>query len=397
MRFETEDTIKAQSELATTVKIVRDFDWDHIREQWREWVQEPVADPDLFRILHPWDASAVTPYVVALYDQGCPQAILIGRNQRARFDIRVGPSRIQPTARIINFVYGGALGNLSTNHCRRLILEVLRSLREGEADVASFTGIQTQSALYKQLLECPGLLSRDHVPVVVNRWGTVVPANPEDIYRRFSSHRRLEVRRKMRKFAASFTGTLELKCFRDPTDLPYAVRDVEEVAKKSFQRTLANGFIDSDSSRQWLLALATERMLRCFILYAHNTPIAFWIGCLYKGIFHGNYMAHDPEYNRHSPGVFLMMEVLEGFCTQRNADVVSYIDFGVGDFPYKTWMCDDKFEQADLHIFASTFKGLCLNAVRTPLVALDRAARKTAAHAGVLDRIRKLRRAVAQR
>jgi Acetyltransferase (GNAT) domain len=397
VQFETDKTIKARSRSLSTVKIFRDFDWDDIREQWREWAQEPVSDPDMFRTMNPWHSDAVTPYVLALYDEDCPEAILIGRNQQARFHIKVGPSRIQLPARIINFIYGGALGDLCPHNCRLLILEVLRSLREGEADVATFTGIPARSALYQQLLACPGLFGRDHVPDVVNRWGTAVPENPEDLYRRFSSHRRLEVRRKMRKFAASFAATFKVRCFHDPADLPSVVRDVEEVAKKSFQRTLGSGFIDSPSSRQWLSALAKGRILRCFILYINHTPVAFWIGSLYKGVFHGNYMAHDPKYSRHSPGVFLMMDVIEGFCTRRNADVVSYIDYGIGDFPYKTWMCDDKLEQADLHIFASTFKGLYLNAVRTPLAALDRVARKTAANAGVLDQIRKLRRAAAQR
>jgi len=397
VQYETEKMIKPRSGSSSRVKIFRDFDWDEIREEWREWAQEPVSDPDLFRTINPWHPEAVTPFVLVLYDEDCPEAILIGRNQQARFDIKVGPSRIRPPARIIHFVYGGALGDLCAHNCRQLTLEVLRLLREGEADVASFTGIQTQSALYRQLLERPGLLGRDHVPDVVNRWGTAVPKNPEDLYRRFSSHRRSEVRRKMRKFAASFAGTLEVKCFRDRADLPSVVRDVEEVAKKSFQRALGNGYIDSPESRQWLLALAMQGMLRCFILYVHDAPVAFWIGSLYKRIFHGNYMAHDPAYNRHSPGVFLMMDVLERFCTQQDTDVVSYIDFGTGDFPYKTWLCDDKFEQADVHVFAGTFKGLYLNAVRTPLAVLHWAVRKTATNAGVLDRIRKLRRAAAQR
>jgi hypothetical protein len=86
---------------------------------------------------------------------------------------------------------------------------------------------------------------------------------------------------------------------------------------------------------------------------------------------------------------------MEQFCAQRTGDRVSYIDFGIGDFPYKTWLCDDQFEQATVHIFARSRKGIYLNALRTPLAAFDQTVRRGAARFGMLNGIRKLRRAVA--
>lgn len=357
---------------------------------WKAQQETPDVQFNLYRksCSHRGDAN---PYIVVIYRGREPSAILIGKVRRKSFSWPIGFWKLSAKANFIEFPRGALLGDSSPASCKVLIATVLRDLCEGLADVARFKGLTAESELYQQATRIPGLLSRDYVPHTMTRWGTTIPSNVEAIYKRFSSHRRSEIRRKIKKLYTDFPGGISVRRFDDSHGLERMIRDVEHVAAVSHQRSIDSRFADSTYMSGLLKEQIEENIVRCFVLYIEERPIAFWVGVLFDSTFYGRYMAHDPEYNYYSPGIFLTMNVIERFCEGRE-DRVTYVDYGTGDYPYKEWLCDCKHQESFVHLFAPNLSGFLLNSFRTPMVAIDHAARGLASRVNLLHQARKLRR-----
>src|SRR6266404_9117806 len=105
------------------------------------------------------------------------------------------------------------------------------------------------------------------------------------------------------------------------------IRDVEDVAKKAWQRLRGGGFIGTEHMRKRLHLAGCKGWLRAYILYVENRPCAFSLGTLYGDTFYWDFTGYDPQYDRYSPGVFLFMRMLEDLCPQS----VKLVDFGFGE------------------------------------------------------------------
>jgi SAM-dependent methyltransferase len=378
---------------SVAVRLFRTFEGIcELRGPWKAWQRVHDVDFELYEKIRSWDGVEVSPYVIVLYDNERPVTILVGKVGKNDLSWRTGFWTLKPKANVIEFPRGSLLGDSRVENCRVLVDAIIRGLGRGHGDVAVFKGLESGTTFCNEALKTPGFISRDHVARWRTHWGMTVPSSLEAFYLRFSSHRRSEIRRKMRTFLAACSDGLSIRLFRDPIELEVMVGHLETVANKSFQRRLGGGFRDSEHIRELLRAQAERGLLRCFVLFNRETPIGFWLGLRYGVTFSGQYMAHDRAYNRFSPGIFLTMKVIEQFCGAAADERVSFIDYGTGDYPYKEWLCDQKHKEAFVHVFAPTFKGALLNALRTPAVASDKVARDLAARANLLNRARKIQR-----
>jgi CelD/BcsL family acetyltransferase involved in cellulose biosynthesis len=105
--------------------------------------------------------------------------------------------------------------------------------------------------------------------------------------------------------------------------------------------------------------------------------------------FYGEYVGYDPEYRLLSPGMFVMLNVIETFCNGTSGDTVREVDFGFGNAEYKSALCNSSSVEASVFVFAPTLKGIRLNLIRTATRMLDQVARKTIARANWLQKIKK--------
>ena len=124
---------------------------------------------------------------------------------------------------------------------------------------------------------------------------------------------------------------MKVSCYREPGELDDVIPQVEEIAKKTYQRGLGVGFQDTEEIRRRLRFCAEKGWLRVYVLHLGDLPCAFWIGTLYHGCFCSDYLAFDPNFGAYSPGTFLLMKVVEEFCGAG----VKEIDFGPGEGRYK--------------------------------------------------------------
>jgi Acetyltransferase (GNAT) domain len=373
------------------IRIARDFaEVETLRDAWSRWPGHRDSEIDFYLMILRSYPEVLRPHVIALYRNGQPEAILIGRLEEKKLAFRVGYLTLfRPKARCLDFIYDGLRGNASPENTEILFREVMNCLEGGEADLALLEFVPIDSVLYRFSQTLPGFLGRDRSPSQTGHESLKLPANIEELYKRMSSKRRSEVRRKAKKFVAQAAGGINIVCYRQPEQLDRLFQDVEEIAKKTYLRGLGTGFEDNPLVRARLELCARKGWLRAYVLYIGDRPCAYWIGMLCGKTLYGEYVGYDPEYRLLSPGMFVMLNVIETFCNGSSGDVVREVDFGFGNAEYKSALCNSNSVEASVFVFAPTFKGLRLKLIRSATRVADQVARKAVGRGNWLQKIKK--------
>ena len=153
------------------------------------------------------------------------------------------------------------------------------------------------------------------------------------------------------------------------------MRDVENVAQRSYQRGLGVGFSETPFVEARLQFEARKGWLRAYILYLDEKPCAFWIGSLRNQVFLSDFLGFDPAYAEYSPGQYLLTKALEETCGGTRDGLVTRIDFGLGDASYKERLSNHCYEEAPVYIFAPRIKAVGVNALRSAAGATNRSAK----------------------
>jgi hypothetical protein len=393
--YGTPSVLPIANEAVSTEASIRTFrstsEIQEIRSIWTAWQHHPNSDLDFFQVILRSRPVILRPHVIVLYRGQRPHAMLIGRIEEKKVGFKIGygtPFKVR--ARLLTFIYAGLLGRPSTEDCEVMVREILTSLRQGEADAALLANLNVDSPLFRCATRVPGFWARDLLPVPQTHWSMTLPASVDELYRRMPEHHRAEIRRKAKKLVSTYKGRVTISSFRDRGEVDRMVRDVEDVARKTYQRGLGVGFSDNEEMRQRLRLDAQIGRLRGYLLYIAEQPCAFWIGSQYGETFHGEYVGYDPAYGKHSPGMFLTMRVIDELCRSNGGEKVREIDFGFGDAPYKNLLADRKWQEASVYIFGPTLTGVGLNLLRRPAIAVDRIARGVLERTNLLARVKKL-------
>jgi len=236
-----------------------------------------------------------------------------------------------------------------TDKYAELLTENLsQSLERREADVACFRYIEIKSTLAIHISSAPRLCG-DFLVAPHLHWFCDRKAG-ESFLACLSQNERAQQRRRERKIARSFKESrIE---FFSAGQIAQLVQDAEEVAKTSYQRRLNVGFSDTSEIRARLEYDAMKGWLAGYMLYLDEKPCAFWIGSLRNRVFLSNYLGFDPAYERYSPGMYLMMKVMESLSIETRCFTADRIDFGVGDAVYKRRLSNRNRKEALLNVFA---------------------------------------------
>jgi Acetyltransferase (GNAT) domain len=369
------------------IRVVRTVEEiEQIRDVWSNFQRHPNADIDFYLLVCRIRPEILRPHVIVLYREGRPEAMLVGRLVRGTIDLSVGYGKmLKMPARLLTVVCGGLMGNLSSENGQALVAEVSKALRHDEADAALFNFVRTDSTVYPVILGSPGRMHRDYWPAEQPHWSMKLPNSIEAVYGEMSGDHRKELRRMERKLLADYSGDVKVRSLREVSDLDSMFRDLEEIAKRTYQRGLGAGFADSPEMRQRFRLEAEKGWLRSYILYVGGKPCAFWVGTLYKGTFHSGFMGYDPGYQRYSPGSVLQVKVLEDFCQ----DGIRELDFGLGDAMYKQRFANCSWQEGSAYIFAPTFAATAINTLRIPTMFLDRMLRKVLERTKLLAKVKK--------
>ena len=363
-----------------------------IREVWESWPGNRDSEMQSYLTFVRTNPGTLRPHVLAVYRGGRPDAILVGRIDQGQIRCRLGYLGMGFGARIMCFVYGALRGNPCPENCELLVNEILRSLSLGEADAAYLNFLRRGSDFYRLGTKKPSLWCGGHMRMTQRHFAATLPSTVEAFYGGLSYASRQKAKQKQRKLLKAFGGNVRMRCFRDMTDLESLIQDVEQVAKKSYQRGLGVGFMDSPETRKQLRFKAERGWLRAYILYIADRPCAFWVGDLNQSTFGSDYMGYDPEFEKYSPGMYLILKVIESFC-DGNREGVTEVDFSPGEAQWKEVLSNREWEEEAIYIFAPSIKGISLNLVRSFVSGIDQAAKKVLASTNLLQRIKKRWRA----
>jgi CelD/BcsL family acetyltransferase involved in cellulose biosynthesis len=360
---------------------------EEIRQIWSGWPSHRDSEID-FCLDFAWAREEVIrPHVVVIYRDGHPDAMMVGRLERSRLRSKIGYLRLPGIpARVLNFSYGGLLGNPSAENVDAIVKAILTALREGEADMALLDHVRLDSILHDHALRASGFATRDHAIKPELHCFMALPATVDELYRGFSQGLRAEVRRKKKKVLADFGQSVEIRCYRREEEVELAAPALEEVARSTYQRGLGVGFQDTEQMRMRLRFCARKGWLRIYLLLIAGKPCAFWIGTLYNQSFVSDYNSYDPKFRDYSIGTYLLAEVVEKFCQEG----VRNIDFGFGQAEYKERFGNSRVDEGSICIFSPGLKGIALNALRTSTGAVDAFARKVLHDTNLLPKMKRL-------
>lgn len=372
-----------------TVRVLRTIsEVEEIRPSWGSWQGNPDADIDFYLSFFRAGTEIVRPHVIVVYRGGIPDAILVGRIDRRVMDFRIGYARFGPKANILFFVAGALRGNPTFENSELFVQEICRSLSRKEADVAYLNLLRIDSDLFKLAKKIPGFARRDHFCVIQPHFTTIIPKSSDEFYRSMGPKTRQEVRRKQQKLEKDISGPIRIRCFREVAEFDEAIAEAEQVAKKSYLRGLGVGFDVSPQTKAALRVKAQKGWLRTYVLYAADRPLAFWMGDFLEGTFGGNFTAYDPDIARYSPGMYLMTKVIEDFCNAKEAEV-TMIDFGPGGAPYKASLGKHDADEAPVHIFSRSLKGVELNLLRSLTAGIHEPMKRALEKTKLLAKIKK--------
>jgi hypothetical protein len=368
-----------------------------VRDIWEKWQTHPNADVDHYITVLSTLGNETSPRIFVLYRNDIPVAMLLGRCETQRFSVRLGYTELFPgTLRHLIFIYGGFMGENSLENCSLLIRAGYDCLRQGEAQVAFFSGINLDSPLFRAATKSQSFMFRDHLPQVQTHHCINVPESWDEFNRKLSSKLRKNLASQKRKLEQDFPGTVDIHCFQQRHELDEMFAAVEEVAKTTYQRGLGVGFSDTLLTRRRLSLQAGSGLLRAYVLYLQGTPSAFLVGTLYQRTFFLDYMGYDAGVRNYSTGTYLLRSVIQNFCNDTEHSVDT-IDFGLGDAEYKSKFSDLRFQEASVCLFAPTLQGAGINLFRTVAAALDGGTKKILAKTHLLPRIKRLWRNRAMR
>jgi len=359
---------------------------EQLRGFWKRWNRHLHCDIDSFLSLDRHHQDILRPHVMVVYRQGRVECILVGRLEKGRTSFSMGGAKILlPQAKTLYFLYEGFLGKQSEESSTLLVQGIMESLYDGEADFAELSQLRVDSPLYRAARHLPSVLCRDHFPATVQHRSLILPNSFQDLVASLSRKDRHNFRRQKNRLLEKFSGQVRIQCFRREDELEVLVRDVEEVAKKSYLRIFGMGFFDKCETKEELRREARKGRLYGYVLYLTDKPSAFIIGQRYQGTFSGRSMGYDPEYSRYSPGSFLLMHCLEQCFLEDAAGKIVRVDFGPGNQRYKRiWFREDR-QEATVNIFAPTFKARGLNLLRTVLVVVHQSGRWFIAKTNIRD------------
>lgn len=348
---------------------------------------DPAVDIDFYLTVFQPRSEMLRPHVIALKRGGVAETVLVGRVDRRPLQVALGYKKLSsPPVRVLTLIHGGMLGEDSEEHASALVDSIKRSLRDHEADVAWFYGMELDSPFHRVVKNAGGWLTRDHCPAFMPRWRIQLPATYEELYRQRSTNTRHNLKRYSKRLLDAFGDQLTVRSFRNPAEVELILSDTEAIAAKTYQRGLGVGFTDADVMRQRMTLAANRGWLRAHILYVGDKPVAYWNGVLYYRTFFTWTTGYDPDLSHLRPGTFLLQRMLQELCSEKAADVV---DFGFGDAQYKRDWCDEEHLQVSLFLFAPSARGMCLNAFHSSLLGASNAARKLLARTDAVAKLKK--------
>lgn len=193
-----------------------------------------------------------------------------------------------------------------------------------------------------------------YIPTSYQRYWVVLDGSFEHYMKKFSAKSRNTLMRKIKKFAEFCGGEINWREYRKPEEMHEFHRLALIVSRKTYQERLLNCGLPSDQQfQEKMLALAAKGSVCGYILFHQEKPIAYIYCPIDEGIVLYEYVGHDPDYHRWSPGTLLQYFALQSLFAW---DGVKIFDFTEGEGAHKAFFATNTQQCADIYYFRPALK-----------------------------------------
>jgi CelD/BcsL family acetyltransferase involved in cellulose biosynthesis len=225
-----------------------------------------------------------------------------------------------------------------------------------------------------------------YVPAHFNHYCIEMEGTFESYLARLSGKSRHEMARKVRRFLDHAAGRQELREYRAPAAMAEFVALAGALSRATYQgRLLDAGLPEGPAFVAELEAAAARDLVRGFVLFLDGRAAAFGYCRIAGDVLLFEHTGYDPALAAHSPGIFLLHEMLSRIFAENRFRV---FDFGTGDAQYKRSYATTSRRCAAVWHFRPT---LLVRAHRA-LTGFSDACVKLLKKLGVKDRVRRLLR-----
>jgi len=382
----------SSSALSVVTKVLRSAgELPSLEQEWICWQRHPNCDFHFYQTVIESLTSAIRPHIIVAYRDGVPVGMLVGRLDKSSVDLSVGYKRLVGVpARSLTLLHGGWVGEKSAEVAEAFAKSIQQSLEAREADFAYFNHLRTDGELYRIVSQLAQDGSQGAIGLQRNHRGMNLYSTAAEFVKHLGTKERNNQKRRTRKLEEDFGDRAQVKSFGSVIDLDVLIRDVDQIAKKTYQRALGVGFEDNPDTRNRMTTEAGRGWLRGYVLYLDAAPVAFWLGSCYGTTFYSGFTGYDPAYGKYSPGMFLLIKALGEICEQNSDGVLKIADFGLGDAEWKQVIGDLEWADVPVWIFAPSAKGSLLRSIRAASGLLDGAARATLRRLNLVARVKKV-------
>jgi len=336
----------------------------------------------------------VQPYVIVLYYNEAPEAMVIGRIEKQQIICRVGYKTVlKPSLRCLSVVYGGILGRPSEQVSARLVQELIDTLKQGTVDVVFLNHLIIDSYVHRLSRTIPRFLCRDHFQVVEDHWQTYLPKTAEEFYASIKRKRKKEWKRLSRRLEDAAGGSLELKCYNGVDQVEHFIEVASKISAMTYKEALNVGFNDSSYTHSILTQAAKRNNWRAYVLYAGQVPCAFETGIVYDHIYFAEFIGYSPQWSNFSPGTILFVKVFEDLCHNTPVEI---FDYGFGAAGYKERFGTKSWPEVSVYIFAPRLYPVTINVLRSSVKSMNVGLQYIAQKIGSLSWIKRQWRYVLQ-
>jgi hypothetical protein len=154
------------------------------------------------------------------------------------------------------------------------------------------------------------------------------------------------------------SSEIKIVCYSQLSDISYLIDVACRIIKSTYKSGLAVGFTNSPVNRALLENAAGDGRLRAYILYVGDEPCAFQFDVRYGKTQYTEFGSFDPRWSRGSPGMVLLIKVLEQLCLESDVDTM---DYGFGDALFKTKFGTNHWLEGTICIYAPRLYPILIN------------------------------------
>jgi len=337
--------------------VLRSFaDSEAIQADWRRLSSHPDHNWDMYWRAIGDQGQSSEPYAIASLEDGRLGSALVGRIERSEVHLRLGywkPVRV--SVRRIIIPMHGLLGQGDEAHLAAMVDRVVQDLRDRRADLAVFEYLEQDSALHRVAKGVAlSFWMRDRVPERRIHRYLRLPTTFREYDRQHKG-----LLQKVRKFEKAFDGRFEHRLLTREDEIEAFCEGAEAVVRRTYQRALRVGFLNSERDRGTIQAAARQGAWRAFVTLVDGKTVAFWCGCSFGSSAFLWWTGYDTDYQEFSPGLVASTRMVERLITEG----ITTVDFGGGDAPYKERLCNDSRWEESVGIYAPGLKGSLTNGI----------------------------------